>query len=164
MSTFILDKAVIDSIVWLLLRDSKNYYGKSILSRTTHRNYERTNATQEEKNQLGRTLWNINLKATQQRYPNDTNGNRPGPIEFQDDHVFYYWYEEPDYSGCKMSFENIGTLLYNSNVGEHDEDDERLWDLIEWAQGRIACDILEAKASCDRGHGFDQDIATLTVF
>lgn len=46
--------------------------------------------TQPDPYDLGRMLWAENLKSVKARYPNDTDGNRPGPIDFHDCDVDAY--------------------------------------------------------------------------
>src|ERR1035437_4443918 len=46
--------------------------------------------TQEVGNELGRKLWAENLRSVAYRYPNDKDGERPGPTNFRD-------YEVKDY-------------------------------------------------------------------
>lgn len=41
-------------------------------------------------NDVGRELWRENLRSVAYRYPNDGDGERPGPIDFRDSHVEGY--------------------------------------------------------------------------
>lgn len=43
---------------------------------------------------LGAFLWNENLNSVKYRYPNDTSGNRPGPIGLYDAHIWNYAFDE----------------------------------------------------------------------
>lgn len=43
---------------------------------------------------LGRLLWKENLKSVAYRYPDDGDGDRPGPNDFRDGDVDAYVYEE----------------------------------------------------------------------
>lgn len=50
--------------------------------------------------ELGRMLWNENLESAKFRYPNDGDGERPGPIDFRDsDVVTYTWTRTPVLTG-----------------------------------------------------------------
>jgi hypothetical protein len=44
--------------------------------------------------EIGRMLWNENLESAKYRYPGDTDGNRPGPIDFRDRDVETYTWQE----------------------------------------------------------------------
>jgi len=44
---------------------------------------------------LGRLLWNENLESLKYRYPNDGDGQRPGPNGFRDNDVNTYKYRTP---------------------------------------------------------------------
>ena len=58
-----------------------------------------------------------------------------GPNDFLDEHVDQYVWEYPaNRKEGRAAFEELGTLLYNSDVGEHDEAGNRLWELFEWAK------------------------------
>jgi hypothetical protein len=47
-------------------------------------------------NEAGRMLWRENLNSAKYRYPNDQDGERPGPIDFRDADVeTYTWSETP---------------------------------------------------------------------
>jgi hypothetical protein len=46
---------------------------------------------------IGRMLWNENLESAKYRYPNDGDGERPGPVDFRDSDVdTYTWTERPE--------------------------------------------------------------------
>lgn len=45
--------------------------------------------------EIGRELWAENLASVAYRYPRDTDGDRPGPLEFRDSDVETYTYREP---------------------------------------------------------------------
>ena len=48
--------------------------------------------TAEQADATGRMLWAANLESVAYRYPNDIDGERPGPIGFRDEHVLEYTY------------------------------------------------------------------------
>lgn len=51
--------------------------------------------TQEQSNELGRVLWRECFRSVAYRYPDDADGERPGPISFRDSDVdTYVWSSE----------------------------------------------------------------------
>ena len=79
MSTFVLDKADIDAVVFLLTYGDRNRYGQMILSNKEYNDkWQETVSTQEDRTRLGKMMWGLNLEAAKQRYPGDESGQRPG--------------------------------------------------------------------------------------
>lgn len=154
MSAFILDKSDIDSIVHLLTSNHRGRYGKLVLSNMQHwRPYLHEPCTNEERTELGRMLWKLNLAGVQARYPDDESGERPGPNDFEDHHVDEYVWSFPMNSNLYTAIENIDTLLYQCEPGEPMSDRHRAQcHLIEWAQGRCAVDLMRARAE-NETHG-----------
>lgn len=53
---------------------------------------------------IGRMLWNENLESAKYRYPNDGDGERPGPVDFKDSDVeTYTWTERPELDAPTLS-------------------------------------------------------------
>jgi hypothetical protein len=75
MSAWIVDRAHIDVLVQALA--------------------EGEHVTDVDPDEIGRTLWRENLKSVAIRYPNDTDGTRPGPNSFRDGDVDTYTYRRP---------------------------------------------------------------------
>lgn len=79
MSAFLVSKEHIDALVlsaWLC-RDDMKWAGFDV---------------SVDSDKLGRMLWAECLKSVSYRYPNDKDGERPGPINFRDDEVKFYAY------------------------------------------------------------------------
>jgi len=54
--------------------------------------------------EIGRMLWNENLESAKYRYPNDGDGERPGPINFRDSDVeSYTWTETAELDPAALS-------------------------------------------------------------
>jgi len=51
--------------------------------------------TEVDPDELGRILWRENLASVAYRYPNDGDGERPGPMDFRDNDVETYIYRRP---------------------------------------------------------------------
>jgi hypothetical protein len=52
--------------------------------------------TRPDPDTLGRRLWAANLATVAARYPHDVSGERPGPVDFRDEHVdAYVWKPVP---------------------------------------------------------------------
>jgi hypothetical protein len=49
-------------------------------------------AVPERADDIGRMLWSENLASVAYRYPDDRDGERPGPLEFRDHHATTYRY------------------------------------------------------------------------
>ena len=47
--------------------------------------------------ETGRMLWRENLRSLKARYPEDEDGERPGPIDFADEDVDLYVYTDPGF-------------------------------------------------------------------
>ena len=152
MSCYICDKTDIDAIVELfmprLLRDGSRI-GKLILTRGVWNEEIDTEATQEERDELGRVLWKMNLESVAYRYPNDVDGDRPGPVDFRDSDVDTYTWS-PSRSRpttTRGRLEKLGTLLYQSSEAEWaSEWAKETYRLVEWAEGRVAVQIIRAEA------------------
>jgi hypothetical protein len=56
---------------------------------------EGEHVTDVDPDELGRRLWRENLVSVATRYPNDGDGERPGPIGFRDSDVDTYVYRRP---------------------------------------------------------------------
>lgn len=69
--------------------------------------------------ETGRMLWAENLKSVADRYPNDRDGDRPGPADFGDRDVErYQWRETPVLIGGALA-KTVGCYDYQSC--EHDD-------------------------------------------
>ncbi len=107
---------------------------------------------------VGRMLWNENLKSLQYRYPNDGDGDRPGPVSFRDSDVETYEYTDPgygpsnaelrsilncySYQSCEHpgwessdSYDYVGDLL--TEIGEGPKSGPWGWDAEDIAQARL---------------------------
>ena len=149
MSCYICDKTDIDAIVELLmprfLRDESRI-GKLILTRGVWNEEIDTEANQEERDELGRVLWKMNLESVAYRYPNDVDGDRPGPVDFRDSDVdtYTWWPSRP--STTRARLDKLGTLLYQSSEAEWaSEWAKETYRLVEWAEGRVAVQIIRAE-------------------
>lgn len=56
---------------------------------------EGEHVTHIDPDEVGRTLWRECLASVAARYPNDGDGQRPGPIDFKDADVDTYTYRRP---------------------------------------------------------------------
>ena len=50
---------------------------------------------EREADEVGRMLWEENLRSVAYRYPDDLSGDRPGPIGLTDDEIRRYTYRAP---------------------------------------------------------------------
>ena len=76
MSAFIVDKDTIDVIVCAARDQADQRSSPGMMP--------------EELDALGCMLWRENLASVEYRYPDDTDGNRPGPCDFRDADVDEY--------------------------------------------------------------------------
>ena len=146
MSCYICDKTDIDAIVELLMpRYNRNgsRFGKMILTRGEWNQEIDTEATQEERDQLGRVLWRLNLESVAFRYPGDKSGERPGPADFEDSdvHTYTWWPSRPTTTRGRL--EKLATLLYQSSEAEWASGwAKETYRLVEWAEGRAAVRMI----------------------
>jgi hypothetical protein len=56
---------------------------------------EGEHVTDVDPDEIGRELWRENLASVADRYPNDRDGDRPGPADFRDADVDAYEYRRP---------------------------------------------------------------------
>jgi hypothetical protein len=56
---------------------------------------ESETVTDVDPDELGRILWRECLASVAYRYPNDGDGERPGPVDFRDNDVETYTYRRP---------------------------------------------------------------------
>jgi hypothetical protein len=70
--------------------------------------------TDKSPDEIGRTLWRECLASVAYRYPNDGDGERPGPIDFRDSDVeTYTWTEAPVLSAGALA-KTVGCYNYQS--------------------------------------------------
>lgn len=78
--------------------------------------------------ECGRLLWRENLLSVADRYPDDTDGTRPGPVGFRDaDVLTYTWTETPVLTGGALG-KTVGCYRYQSC--EHPEWDGSFADVL----------------------------------
>jgi hypothetical protein len=87
--------------------------------------------------EAGRMLWRENLNSAKYRYPNDKDGERPGPCDFRDSDVdTYTWTESPVLVGAALHTAIRG---YSYQACEHpeweDSEAKRLLDKLDAATG-----------------------------
>lgn len=150
MSCYICDKSDIDAIVELLMpryhRDGSRI-GKFILTRGVWNEEIDSEATQEDRDELGRVLWKMNLESVAYRYPDDVDGDRPGPVDFRDSDVDTYTWSTSQPTTPQGRLDKLGTLLYQSSEAEWaSEWAKETYRLVEWAEGRVAVQIIRAEA------------------
>jgi hypothetical protein len=80
MSAFIVDKADVDLLVT----------AASAYAIRWSNGYSFGEATAPTRTTVGRMLWETNLAAVAHRYPSNTSGERPGPINLTDDDIHAY--------------------------------------------------------------------------
>lgn len=80
MSAYIVDRETVDTIV------------TAVVVMSTARGDEHAAMAERHASDLGRRIWGANLAAVARRYPNDKDGERPGPVDFRDaDAAGYEW-------------------------------------------------------------------------
>jgi hypothetical protein len=94
MSAWIVDKVHIDLLVSLALFPDR--HGESPLRWFT-RAQEAREKPAFTPDEIGRMLWQENLRSVAARYPGDGDGQRPGPTKFRDSHVRTYKHTEQPY-------------------------------------------------------------------
>jgi hypothetical protein len=81
---------------------------------------ESERVTDPDPDEVGRILWRENLTSVADRYPDDTDGTRPGPIDFKDRDVEDYTYRRPS-----VTIDRQGLLVaagcYDYQSCEHPE-------------------------------------------
>ncbi len=149
MSCHLLDRKDIDRIVYMLLppgRDARGHtrYGKQILSNGEYDKSWHEPGTPEDRTNLGRLLWRMNLVSCQIRYPDDESGQRPGPFDLFDDEILAYTWTWPENHCFEGNFLALGSLLYQSSEANFDETGwgKEAYDLVEAAYGRVAANVL----------------------
>lgn len=90
MSAFIVDKVHIDLLITAGLEFRTYTAGFSWWHEGSGKRIELRDNTAHE---VGQMLWAENLASVAGRYPNDSSGERPGPIGFEDDMVLTYRFE-----------------------------------------------------------------------
>lgn len=104
MSAWIVSKKHIDYIVTAIIRA------------------EISTESTESPDELGRMLWGECLASVAYRYPDDKDGERPGPVDFRDSDVnTYVWEETPVLAGGALA-KTLGCYRYQSC--EHPEWDD----------------------------------------
>ena len=73
----------------------------------------RKTSLQQYRDALGQTLWFINLLATKNRYPDDEDGERPGPADFVDQDVDFYEWHPTNNKYVSSMLTTVDHLLYN---------------------------------------------------
>ena len=130
MSAFIVDKEHIDLLVTAGL-EFRSYGPLSWWHEATGKRYE---LTPQRAHEVGQMLWAENLASLVGRYPNDGSGERPGPIDFEDDMVLTYRYQRipgvPDIATVAKAVH-----CYEYQSCEHDG-----W---KTSQARAFCQALE---------------------
>ena len=95
---------------------------------------------------IGRWLWRMNLAAVKERYPDDVDGQRPGPVGFRDEDTLNYVWTDPNLPSAieyREAFivDEIGSLLYQSAEGHvHGSD---LYRGLRNVQGMLALECLK---------------------
>ena len=100
MSAFLVDKVHIDVLVRTALegpRYARNPSNAWHAFRWWHANASH-DVNETTVDAVGAMLWTENLASLEARYPNDTSGERPGPIGLTDDVVRGYSYNDPHYT------------------------------------------------------------------
>jgi hypothetical protein len=86
---------------------------------------EREMVRTDEADEFGRMLWRECLASVAYRYPGDSDGERPGPIDFRDSDVDTYVYEplngEPGVSLVAKSVVHKAAACYDYQSCEHPE-------------------------------------------
>lgn len=124
MSCHILAKSQIDECVYAL---TFGYCEREKIANCTYicfgdwENKLPKTTLQEWRNELGRVLWFANLHATRERYPDDVDGKRPGPVGFRDKDVDEYEWSQPDEIHVSEMLTTIDHLMYNAEEGRGDE-------------------------------------------
>lgn len=123
MSAWIVSRKHIDVLVnaGLGTRDnSVSWWWEQAPSGVQHRHLNWQNA-----DLVGSMLWAENLASVAYRYPNDKDGERPGPNDFKDEHVITYVFNrgnaETDDDGNEVTLIDAMTLLdsYEYQSCEH---------------------------------------------
>lgn len=77
---------------------------------------ESEHVTHLDPDEVGRILWRENLASVAERYPNDGDGERPGPIDFRDADVDTYTYRRPSMKITQAGLHKaIGCYQYQSS-------------------------------------------------
>lgn len=93
MSAWIVSRAHIDVLVQALTAEAGLAGRGKILMDAETGEFSRAELSPDE---IGRELWRENLRSVIfYRYPRDTDGDRPGPLDFKDSDVDTYTYREP---------------------------------------------------------------------
>jgi hypothetical protein len=164
MSAYIVDKDVIDRIVWAICSPCPIHdtYG-GIRRFNTVMDIPHETATyvpieSTHRDRLGRELWAANLSAVQQRYPTDTNGSRPGPTDFRDEMVEEYRYGRSDSTTSRLNrgtlvwgaecwsrteavLDDMGRLIYQMSEGDVPE--TAVYTGLQIVRGELAVQLLE---------------------
>ncbi len=64
--------------------------------------------------EIGRMLWRENLISVACRYPDDEDGERPGPVDFRDSDVLTYTYTERTELDAKTLKTTLASYRYQS--------------------------------------------------
>lgn len=90
MSAFVVSKEHIDALVSTAVFGPK---GSRRLGGGWHAPYDPDTGemlTEQDADRIGTELWSENVRSVAYRYPQDGNGERPGPCSFRDEHAFGY--------------------------------------------------------------------------
>ncbi len=131
MSAWIVAKEHIDLLVHAGLHLPR--HGKLRWYRTDNHWFEldRSNA-----NEIGGKLWAENLASVAGRYPNDADGDRPGPMDFKDHDVLTYRFQEiPGRIDPVVVLKSIACYEYQSceHAGWQDSDAKRICEALTQA-------------------------------
>ena len=94
--------------------------------------------------ELGRLLWRENLLSVAYRYPEDKDGQRPGPNDFRDNDVETYTYTEPHETYSKAAVKKT-VDCYEYQSSEH-----RGWDSS--IAHNLCFDLLEISVPSTKKH------------
>jgi len=90
MSAYIVDKTHIDLLVTAAEQLSPQHYGGF----RWYHGSDRQKLNYENRHEVGIMLWSENLASVMGRYPDDKDGERPGPADFTDTDVLGYRFAE----------------------------------------------------------------------
>jgi len=147
MSSYICDRETIDRIVAALtageLNESRYRACEIIWGPSEDVTARPTSDIADLRTYLGRKLWKMNLESVKARYPNDKNGNRPGPNGFHDEEVDEYTWNSNTSQNLKANLAEVPTFLYQCDEAcEKGSDAPHHWKAfyirVEVAAGRVA--------------------------
>ena len=155
MSAWIVSKTHIDLLVTAGLEYSYyggdfSWYHESSDGEKLHR-LNRGNA-----NEAGQMLWAENLASVADRDPNDVDGERPGPVDFRDEHVLTYRYTPvPGVNRDPTTLAAVGKALACYEYQSCEHDGWKTSSAKAYCQS-LRCAILDALPGADKAPwGFD---------